>query len=97
PLFPMILGGIFKLFGVYSRGSAVAILCLDSLLNALLVPLIWETGSRCFNRPVARWSAWIWALHPAAMQYAVKWVWEMTLTAFLFQLALVIALRVGGV
>ena len=46
---------------------------------------------------MARWSAWIWALYPAAMQYAVKWVWEMALTAFLFQLALVLALRVGRV
>jgi hypothetical protein len=31
------------------------------------------------------------------MQYGVKWIWETTLTAFLFQLALVIALRVGCV
>lgn len=97
PTFPLILSGIFKVFGVYSKGSAVAILSLDSLLNALLVPLIWETGTRCFNVRVARWSAWIWALYPAAMQYAVKWVWEMALTALLFQLALVLALRMGKV
>jgi 4-amino-4-deoxy-L-arabinose transferase-like glycosyltransferase len=93
----MILGAIFKLLGVYSRASAWAILCLDSLLNALMIPLIWETARRCFNQRVALWSAWIWALYPAAMQYAVKWVWEMTLTAFLFQLALVLALRIGNV
>ncbi len=97
PLFPLILGGIFKLFGVYSTLSAWAILSLDSLLNALMIPLIWETGERCFDLRVARWSSWIWALYPAAMQYAVKWIWETTLTAFLFQLALVIALRVGCV
>ncbi len=97
PLFPMILGGVFKVFGIYSRLSAWAILCFDSVLNALTIPLIWETGDRCFGPRVARWSAWIWALYPAAMQYAVKWVWEMTLTAFLFQLALVIALRIGSV
>jgi hypothetical protein len=93
PLFPLILAGIFKLFGVYSTLSAWAVLILDSLLNALLIPLIWETGERCFGLRTARWSCWIWALYPAAMQYAVKWIWETTLTAFLFQLALVIALR----
>jgi hypothetical protein len=97
PLFPLILGSIFKVFGVYSKLSAAAILSFDSLLNALIVPLLWETGERCFGTPVGRWSAWIWALYPAAMQYAVKWVWEMTLTAFLFQLALVLALRMGRV
>jgi 4-amino-4-deoxy-L-arabinose transferase-like glycosyltransferase len=97
PLFPLILGGIFKLFGVYSTLSAWAVLLLDSLLNALMIPVIWETGERCFGLRTARWSGWIWALYPAAMQYAVKWVWETTLTALLFQLALLIALRVGCV
>ncbi len=95
PLFPLILGGIFKLFGVYSTLSAWAILGFDSLLNALMIPLIWEMGERCFGERAARWSVWIWALYPAAMQYAVKWIWETTLTTFLFQLALLLALRIG--
>jgi hypothetical protein len=97
PLFPLILSAIFKLFGVYSTLSAWAILIFDSLLNALMIPLIWEIGERCFGPRAARWSAWIWALYPAAMQYAVKWIWETTLTTFLFQLALIIALRVACV
>jgi hypothetical protein len=97
PLFPLVLVGIFKVFGVYSTLSAWAVLSLDSLLNALMIPLIWETGERCFGLRTARWSVWIWALYPAAMQYAVKWIWETTLTVFLFQLALVIALRIGCV
>lgn len=97
PLFPLMLAGIFKLFGVYSTLSAWAVLILDSLLNALMIPLIWETGERCFDAKVARWSAWIWALYPAAMQYGVKWIWETSLTALLFQLALLLALRVGCV
>jgi len=97
PLFPLMLGAIFKVFGVYTRMSGWVVLVFDSLVNALIIPLIWETGERCFDARVARWSAWIWALYPAAMQYAVKWVWEMALTAFLFQLALVLALRVGRV
>jgi len=97
PLFPLLLSGIFKVFGVYSTLSAWVVLTFDSLLNALMIPLIWETGKRCFNLRTARWSAWIWALYPAAMQYAVKWIWETTLTVFLFQLALVIALRAGCV
>jgi hypothetical protein len=97
PVFPLILSGIFKIFGVYSKLSALAILSFDSLISALIVPLVWETGERCFGLKVARWSAWIWALYPASMQFAVKWIWEMTLTAFLFQLAVVIALRMGRI
>lgn len=93
PLFPLILAGVFKLFGVYTPLSAWVILAFDCLLNALMIFTVWEIAQRCFNRHVAWWSAWIWALYPAAMQYAVKWVWEMTLTAFLFSWVLVLALR----
>lgn len=97
PLFPWILAGVFKLFGVYTAFSAWVILAFDCVLNALMVIAVWEIAERCFNRSVAWWSAWMWALYPAAMQYAVKWVWEMTLTAFLFTFVLVLALRMRKV
>ena len=45
PLFPLVLGGIFKMFGVYTRMSGWVVLAFDSLVNALLIPLIWETAS----------------------------------------------------
>ena len=93
PLFPWILAGVFKVFGVYVAVSAWMILAFDCVLNALMILAVWEIAIRCFNRNVAWWSAWIWALYPAAMQYAVKWVWEMTLTAFLFTWVLALALR----
>jgi 4-amino-4-deoxy-L-arabinose transferase-like glycosyltransferase len=93
PLYPWIVAADFRLFGVYSSLSAWMILAFNSVLNALMVKPVWEIAERCFNRKVALWSAWVWALYPAAMQYAVKWVWEMTLSAFLFSWVIVLALR----
>jgi 4-amino-4-deoxy-L-arabinose transferase-like glycosyltransferase len=93
PLFPLLLAGVFKLFGVFSPLSAWVILTLNSLFSALTALTIWEIAARCFNRNVARWSAWIWALYPAAMQYAVRWVWDTSLTTLLFSWVLVVALR----
>jgi 4-amino-4-deoxy-L-arabinose transferase-like glycosyltransferase len=97
PLFPLLLAGIFKLFGVFSLASGWVILAINSVFSALVVCTTWEIAARCFNLPVARWSSWIWALYPAAMQYAVRWVWEMSLTLLLFQWVLVLALRMRGV
>jgi hypothetical protein len=97
PLYPWILAGDFRLFGVYSALAAWVILAFDCVLNALMVRTTWEIAARCFNRNVAVWSAWLWVLYPAAMQYAVKWVWEMTLSAFLFSWVLVLALRMRGI
>lgn len=97
PLYPWILAGVFRLTGVYTALSAWIILAFDSLLNALMIPFIWQIAQRCFNRKVALWSAWLWALYPAAMQFAVRWVWEMTLTTFLFVWVLALALRMRGI
>src|ERR1700678_1318834 len=93
PLFPLLLGGGFKLFGVFTPLSAWIILTLNSLFSALTVSAIWEIAALCFNQKVARWSAWIWALYPAAMQYAVRWVWDTSLTTFLLSWVFVVALR----
>jgi len=97
PLFPLMIAMCFKLFGVYTSLAAWSVLALDCLFSAATSPAVYEIGARCFNRRVAIWSGWIWALYPAAMQYAVKWVWETTLTTMLFAWVLVIALRVRGI
>ncbi len=111
PLFPLLLGGVFKVFGVYSRASGFVILTLNSLFSAAVAPAVYEIAARVFDakgiarwgskhaEPVALWSAWVWAVYPAALQYAIHWVWEMSLTAMLFAWVIVVALRlreVGG-
>ncbi len=97
PIYPLLLAGVFKLFGVYSSLSAWAILTINSVFSALTAVAVYELAYRSFSRKAALWSGWIWALYPAAMQYAVHWVWEMAITACLLTWALVIALRVRGI
>ena len=107
PLYPLLMASVFKLFGVYSAASAWVILAINSVFSAAIAPAIYEIAQRCFNRQhidvsgrhrnVALWSAWLWALYPAAIQYAVHWIWEMSLTTCLFTWTLVIALRVRGI
>ena len=93
PLYPLLLAGVFKIFGVYTLRSAWVILAINSFFSALTTLTTYEIAARCFNRRVAVWSAWIWALYPAAMQYAVRWVWDMTVSTWLLSLILVLALR----
>jgi hypothetical protein len=102
PLYPLLLAGVFKLFGVYTPASAWVILTLNSVFSAAIIPAIYEIADRCFDANgfgprVALWSGWLWTLYPAALQYAVHWVWEMSLTTCLFAWVLVIALRVRGI
>jgi hypothetical protein len=102
PLYPLLIALAFKLFGVYTLKSAWVVLTLNSVFSASTVLAVYEIGARCFDayghgKNVAAWSAWIWALHPAAMQFAVRWVWDMSLTAMLFAWVLVLALRMRGI
>ena len=90
---------------MYSRGAALALLVVDSAFSAAVAPAVYEIAARCFDArgiarrgskyaaPVAVWSAWMWAVYPAALQYAIHWIWEMSLTVFLFSWAVVVALR----
>ena len=97
PLYPLLMAAVFKLFGVYTALSAWVLLAVNSVFSAAIVPAVYEIAARCYNRKVAAWSAWLWALYPAALQYAVHWVWEMSLTTMLFSFVLVLALRMRGV
>lgn len=108
PIYPLLLAGCFKLFGLYTRAAAFAILAINSFFSALIAPAVYELAARTFDarglvrrsskyaEPVALWSAWMWAVYPAALQYAIHWIWEMSVSACLFSWALVYAARLRG-
>ncbi len=102
PLYPLLMAAAFKLFGVYTAGAGWVILAVNSVFSAAVAPGVYEIAARCYGsradgRKVALWSGWLWALYPAAMQYAVRWPWEMSLTCCFFTWALVFGLRLRGV
>lgn len=108
PIYPLLLALAFKLFGVYTQTAAFFVLTVDSLFSALIAPAVYEIAARCFDAsgiarrastkaaPVALWSGWLWAVYPAALQYAIHWFWETSISTALFTWALVLALRLRG-
>ena len=108
PLYPLLLALAFKLFGVYTNAAAFFVMSVDSLFSALIAPAVYEIAARCFDAngiarrastkaaPVALWAGWLWAAYPAALQYAIHWLWEMSISTCLFTWALVLALRLRG-
>jgi len=97
PVYTFLLAGVFKLFGIYTPLSAWMILVLNSLFQALTAPLVYEIGARTAGRRNALWAAWIWALYPGILQYAVRWIWETSLSGLLFAAVLVLGLRMRGI
>ena len=97
PVYPLLIASVFKVFGVYTAASAWVLLAINCAFSAATALATWEIAARCFNRRVAVWSGWLWALHPAAMQYATRWLWEMSISTALFTWVIVLALRMRGV
>jgi len=106
PIYPLLIGGVFKVFGVYTNASAWVILTINSLFSAATAPAVLQiarlsfaggTGTRAKASGIALWSGWLWALYPAAMQYAVHWIWDMAVTTCFFAWVLVLALRLRAV
>ena len=96
PLYPWLVSLTFRIFGVYSYGSAVALLTFNSVFSALTSWNIFRIANLLFKQRVAAWSGWIWALSPAAIVWSVTWIWETAFSAFLLSLLFLLTLQMEG-
>jgi 4-amino-4-deoxy-L-arabinose transferase-like glycosyltransferase len=83
PLYPFLIAGVFRLFGVYSRASAIVLLSINSIFSALTCIPIFLIARRCFDERIARWTSWVWALLPTVMFWSTRWIWETSLATLL--------------
>ena len=93
PLYPYLIGGVFKLFGIYSDASAWVLLSINSLFTALTCIPIFLVARKIMGEKIAVRSAWIWALLPYAMYWSIHWVWDTTLTPLLLSLIFLMSLE----
>lgn len=93
PVFPYLLAGIFKMFGVYSKASAIAALALDCLFSALTCIPVYFIARKDFGRTTALWAGWAWAFFPYAIFFSADFIWATTLTTLLMALIFLSALH----
>lgn len=93
PVYPGLLAGVFRLFGIYSTASALAILSLNDLFSALTCLPVFFIADKTFGRREATWAGWAWAFFPYAVGIPNLWVWETSLTALLLSLLLLATLH----
>lgn len=94
PFFPYLLAGVFKVFGLYTRSSALTILLLDSVFSSLTCIPLYLSVRQTVDSRMARYTAWAWALYPFAIYYSAAWVWDYALTSLLFAWAFYAAQRI---
>ena len=96
PVFPYLLAGIFRVFGIYTLHSGVVILSLDSLFSALTCIPIYFIAKATATPRVAGLAAWAWVVYPFSIYYSTV-IWEWSLTALLFSTCLAILLRLDKI
>ena len=60
PIYPYLVAGIFKVWGIYSDLSHIIISMLNSAFVALTIIPIYSIAKRTFGQGVAVASSWIW-------------------------------------
>jgi hypothetical protein len=85
PLYPMLLAGIFKVFGMYTLGAAQATLLANCIFQAGSAALLYLMGFRFAGRNAGRAAVVIFLLNPNGWQF-LGWAWPSQLFAFLILL-----------
>ena len=96
PIFPYLLAGIFKLFGVYSYGSNLVIHFFDLSFSAFTCWPIAAIANRAFGKRVGIAAAWTWVILPTAVFYPVVWVWDTSLAALWLAMLVAATLQLRG-
>ena len=92
PLYPLLVAGVFKIFGVYTKASALAMLSLDSLFSALTCIPVFLIARRSFGKPAALWAGWAWAFFPYAIYFSADFIWSTTAATLFVGLIVLTAL-----
>jgi len=62
PLYPLMLAGIFKLFGICTVASAWTAVLVNALAGAVTAVLLYHVGRIHFGETVGTLAAWLWVL-----------------------------------
>jgi len=96
PLYPFLIGGVFKIFGIYTYASAWVLLSINSLLASLTTVPVFLIAHRTFGPRVAVWSARAWALNPYVWYWSIHWIWDTTFTPLMLSLIFLLALDMAS-
>jgi hypothetical protein len=83
PVYPLLIAGLFKIFGIYTRAAFFGAVFLNILFSSAACVPIFYAAKRVAGVGVASLSAWLWALFTNAIMMPYEWIWDTSLTALL--------------
>jgi hypothetical protein len=83
PVYPLLVAGVFRVFGIFTAKSFFAVVFLNALFSSAACIPIFFAGRKISGLGVASGAAWLWALFPNAVMMPFEWVWDTCLAALL--------------
>lgn len=83
PVYPLLLAGIFEIFGTYTLPAYQAAALLNILFSTLTGVPIFYTGKRIAGTAIGAGAAWLWAVFPPAVIIPSQWIWDTSLAGLL--------------
>lgn len=96
PLYPVLLSGIMRLFGIYTFQSWVAAVSMNICFSAIACVPIYYAGKRIGGPGLGAGAAWLWAVFPNAILLSFQSLWDTSLSALLGATVLWATLRIAG-
>jgi hypothetical protein len=95
PVYPLLLAGIFRIFGIFTAASFIGAVTLNIAFSAAACLPIFYSGRKIAGVSVGAAAAWFWAVFPNAIMIPFEWVWDTCLTALLAALILWFTLKLA--
>ena len=93
PVYPVVMAGVFKVFGLYSTASDIALLVLNAVFAVLTTIPVHKMAQRLLNSHFAVLAGWIWALLPYSIYVGAGRIWENSLTTLIAALIFCVMYR----
>lgn len=76
PVFPLVVALAFKLFGIHTPASILAVHAFNCVISTLATIPIFLLARRTVGMRVSWWAAWAWAFSPYGIYFAAAWAWS---------------------
>jgi 4-amino-4-deoxy-L-arabinose transferase-like glycosyltransferase len=95
PVYPFIIAAAFKSLGAYSKEAAITLEFFQILISVLTCVMLYILGKRFYNVQAGLIAAFLFAMYPPAIHFAVQKIWSTSLFAFCVLLVIFIFLRLS--
>jgi 4-amino-4-deoxy-L-arabinose transferase-like glycosyltransferase len=95
PGYPLIMAGAFKVFGIFSMQAAIALEFFLTIMSALSCIFLFLLGKRLYNAQVGLLAAFILAIYPPSIHYAIRNLWDTSLYTCCMLLIILMLLKLA--